>query len=283
MTKKKKTTRKKTARRTKASGSAASASKASKKKSKSRKKTASSSARASGSKKRSKKKASAKASAGTSKSGTKKKTVRKSAKKAAAPRASNAKAASVSKPPAPQPPPASGGEGSASAIPEPVASARPAPRRVDPDTPSNGDRTTAAERTPLSDAQLRKVKTGLTRKDINYFKSLLLEKRAEIVGDVMSMEDARSGKVGNLSNMPLHMADVGSDNYETEFNLGLVESERRLLREIDDALERISNRTYGVCIESGEPINKARLEIKPWAKYCIDVARERERRGLPTG
>lgn len=135
--------------------------------------------------------------------------------------------------------------------------------------------------TPLSDAKLRKVKTGLSRKELNEFKMLLLEKRAEIVGDVMGMEDARSsGNGGELSNMPLHMADIGSDNYEQEFTLGLVESERKLLVEIDRALQRIQSKTYGVCIISGTPIPPARLEIKPWAKYSIEIVREREKRGL---
>ena len=126
---------------------------------------------------------------------------------------------------------------------------------------------------------MRKVKTGLTKKDLKHFRSLLLEKRAELVGDVAAMDMARStAGGGELSHMPLHMADVGSDNYEQEFTLGLVESERRLLREIDEALVRIANGTYGVCVVSGTPIGKPRLEVQPWAKYCIEVARERERR-----
>ena len=133
----------------------------------------------------------------------------------------------------------------------------------------------------LSDEQLRKVKTGLKKKDLLAFRTLLLEKRAEIAGDVNGMESARqNGLGGDLSHMPLHMADIGSDNYEQEFTLGLMESERKLLTEIDDALMRMHNGTYGVCIISGQPIPKARLEIKPWAKYTIEVVRERERRGL---
>lgn len=135
--------------------------------------------------------------------------------------------------------------------------------------------------TPLTDAQLRRVKTDLSKKDMEFFRSLLLEKRAEIVGDVAHMEAGRNdSSSGNLSHMPLHMADIGSDNYEQEFTLGLMESEKRLLREIDEALLRIAGKTYGVCVQSGEPINRARLEIKPWAKYSIEVARERERMGL---
>ncbi|MEM1110112.1 MAG: TraR/DksA C4-type zinc finger protein [Planctomycetota bacterium] len=133
---------------------------------------------------------------------------------------------------------------------------------------------------PLTEKQLRRVKTGLTAKDLRYFRQLLLERRAEIIGDVQGLEAARSGNAGEISHMPLHMADVGSDNYEQEFTLGLMEYERKIIIEIDDALQRIENKTYGVCHESAKPIARARLEAKPWAKYSIDVARERERRGL---
>ncbi len=164
------------------------------------------------------------------------------------------------------------------------AAAKPAPtpiRRVVRPNPPAPIEPEVDDWTPLSDAKLRKVKTGLTRKDLEAFKQLLLEKRAEIVGDVMGMEEARAaGNGGDLSNMPLHMADIGSDNYEQEFTLGLVESERKLLVEIDRALQRIQDKTYGVCIITGTPIPKARLEIKPWAKYSIEVVRQREKRGL---
>ncbi len=133
---------------------------------------------------------------------------------------------------------------------------------------------------PLTAAQLRKVKTGLTAKDLRYFRQLLLDRRAEIIGDVQGLEASRTGSSGDISHMPLHMADVGSDNYEQEFTLGLMEYERKIIIEIDAALQRIEDKTYGVCIDSGQPIGRPRLEAKPWAKYCIEVARERERRGL---
>ncbi len=124
------------------------------------------------------------------------------------------------------------------------------------------------------------MKTGLTAKDLRQFRQQLLERRAEIIGDVQGLEAARSGSAGDVSHMPLHMADVGSDSYEQEFMLGLMQSERQIIIEIDEALIRMVDKTYGVCVESGQPIGRARLEAKPWAKYCIEVARERERRGL---
>jgi len=73
--------------------------------------------------------------------------------------------------------------------------------------------------------------------------------------------------------MPIHMADLGTDNYEQEFALELMDSEIKLLREIDAALARISEGTYGICLGTGQPIPKARLEAQPWARYCVEYAR----------
>jgi len=73
--------------------------------------------------------------------------------------------------------------------------------------------------------------------------------------------------------MPTHPADVGSDTFEHEFSLGLLESERALLSEIDQALERIDKGAYGICLGTGKPIDLARLKARPWAKYCIEYAR----------
>jgi len=115
---------------------------------------------------------------------------------------------------------------------------------------------------------------GLTLAEIGKFKDLLLAKRNEILGNVISMEDeALHRQRSDLSNMPIHMADIGTDNYETEYTLGLVESERKLMREIDEALDRIENCTYGICEGSGKSIPKTRLEAIPWARYCVEYAR----------
>lgn len=125
--------------------------------------------------------------------------------------------------------------------------------------------------------QLKRVKTGLKKKDLAEYLRLLLEKRAEIVGNVNGMENERNASLGDIAHMPLHMADVGSDNFDQEFTLGLMESERERLRDIENAILRMREGYYGVCIESGRPIQKLRLEFAPWAKYCIDVARLKEK------
>ncbi|RMF72877.1 MAG: TraR/DksA family transcriptional regulator [Planctomycetota bacterium] len=108
-----------------------------------------------------------------------------------------------------------------------------------------------------------------------------MAKRREIVGDVNAIQDEALNRnkqeaAGNLSNMPQHMADIGSDNFEQELSLVLVEGERAILREIDEALERIENGTYGICAATGKPIGKARLRARPWAKYCYEYVLAQE-------
>ncbi|MGA1979681.1 MAG: TraR/DksA C4-type zinc finger protein [Sedimentisphaerales bacterium] len=130
-------------------------------------------------------------------------------------------------------------------------------------------------RKKISPPQTKEV--PLTAADIEHFKQMLLEKRMEILVNVNEMEDetlkkSRLDAAGDLSSMPIHMADIGSDNYEQEFTLGLMDSERKLLKEIDDALQRIEQGTYGICEGTGKQIQKARLEAQPWARYCVEYA-----------
>ena len=127
-------------------------------------------------------------------------------------------------------------------------------------------------------------KTRLTAKQLREFKALLLAKRAEVAGDVEQLTDvalSRKSPGEPRTGMPIHMADIGSDNWEQEFTLGLIASEENLVREIDHALERIQNKTYGVCLATHRPISVARLQAKPWAKYCIEYARLRDEGKLP--
>ena len=128
---------------------------------------------------------------------------------------------------------------------------------------------------------MRKKKPILAAGDVRHFKELLLEKRTEILRNVGEIENealkkSRLESSGDLSSMPIHMADLGSDNFEQEFALGLMNSERKLLSEIDEALERIDKGIYGICLGTGQSISKARLEAQPWAKYCVAYAQKLE-------
>jgi DnaK suppressor protein len=126
---------------------------------------------------------------------------------------------------------------------------------------------------PAKETRKEKAPSGLSKSDLQYFRNLLLEKRREILGDVGSMESEAFKGGSNLSNMPIHMADVGTDNFEQEFTLGLIESERQILREIQEALVRIEDGTFGICQGTGKPIPRVRLEAVPWAKYTIEYSR----------
>lgn len=126
-----------------------------------------------------------------------------------------------------------------------------------------------------------KNKAGLSQKDLEFFRDLLLAKRRELLGDMNSMErEALRENSTDLSNLPVHMADQGTDAYEQEFTLHLVEKDRGLLRELNEALAKIQNGTYGICEGTGLPISKPRLEAQPWARYSIEHARALEKRQM---
>ena len=134
--------------------------------------------------------------------------------------------------------------------------------------------------TPVpTDGKPRKNQAGLNARELEHYRELLLAKRRELVGDMSSMEREalRSAQGSNLSNLPLHMADMGTDNYEQEFTLGLVEKDRQLLREINSALAKIQDGTYGICEGTAKPISQARLEAQPWARFSIEHARQLEK------
>lgn len=123
-------------------------------------------------------------------------------------------------------------------------------------------------------------RTCLTHGELADFAQLLLRKRSELAGDVEHLAAGASNSKGrggtDHSSMPIHMADLGSDNWEQEFTLSLIANEQDRIREIDDALARIKDKTYGICLATRKRISLARLRAKPWAKYCIQYARARE-------
>ena len=122
---------------------------------------------------------------------------------------------------------------------------------------------------------MSKTKSLFTRGELREFKQLLLERRQEILNDLRDLENsvedpsAPGEQNQGMSTLPTHPADLASDAYEQELDLALVGRARDRLNDIDQALERISNGTYGMCMaQQGEPIEKKRLLAKPWAKYC---------------
>ena len=132
-----------------------------------------------------------------------------------------------------------------------------------------------AEKAPTKKARRSPKKSPMKKAELKQYRQLLYDKRRELVCDMTGIEaeafgtDRQESK-GDISD---HPADAGTDNFEQEFSLGLLESERTLLAEIDEALGRIEEGTFGVCMGTGQPISKARLKARPWAKYSIEYAR----------
>jgi RNA polymerase-binding protein DksA len=137
----------------------------------------------------------------------------------------------------------------------------------------------AAARSAAQAAEaVKQPKLKLPRKELDQYRQLLLQKRAQLQGDLRAMEaEALQPGGGDLSHMPIHMADIGTDTYDQDFMLRMAGSERELLREIDAALQRVEDGSYGVCQTTGKLIPKARLDAKPWARYTIEAARDAER------
>ena len=77
--------------------------------------------------------------------------------------------------------------------------------------------------------------------------------------------------------MPIHMADLGTDAFEQENTLNLLQNEEQVLAHIAAALERIDQGTFGRCEECGAEIPETRLRALPYARYCVECARKLEK------
>jgi RNA polymerase-binding protein DksA len=123
----------------------------------------------------------------------------------------------------------------------------------------------------------------MNKKELENFKKLLLDKREELISNVNHItEDTRRQSqreaAGDLSGYSIHMADMASDNYDREFLLNLASGERETLLEIDEALKRIGEKSYGKCLSCGKKISKRRLSAVPHAKLCIKCKKQEEKK-----
>ena len=122
------------------------------------------------------------------------------------------------------------------------------------------------------------LKTKLTAKQLRDFRDRLMKYRAQLLVDLGAIEKEALDAQADISHMPIHMADVGSDAYDQDLKLGMAASERKRIRDIEAALVRIKKKTYGVCHLTGSKIPDARLKAKPWAMYTKESAEKIERR-----
>ncbi len=124
----------------------------------------------------------------------------------------------------------------------------------------------------------------LNKKDLVQFKELLKALDARLRGDVQTLSSGALG-TGSDSRTPTHMAELGTENYEQDFSLRVMESDQEVLKEIRAALKRIEDGTYGICEgceDEGRPpskrwIPKTRLKVIPHARFCVSCAGKLER------
>lgn len=123
----------------------------------------------------------------------------------------------------------------------------------------------------------------LKKSELDRFKKLLEVSRKKISGDLAHLEKdslntSQRDASGDLSGYSLHMADMATDNFDREFNLGLASSEQQILNKIDEALRKIEEGKFGVCEVCSKPISQKRLLAVPYAKFCIKCQSEEEKK-----
>ncbi|MGB9681491.1 MAG: TraR/DksA family transcriptional regulator [bacterium] len=118
--------------------------------------------------------------------------------------------------------------------------------------------------------------------DLKYYKSLLLNKKKEVENNLKNIKEMTSTKseielIGELSSSDDHLAEYASVVYDHENALTVEVVLKDLLKQIDNALQRIENGTYGICEVCKKPIGKERLDIIPYATMCVKCKSQKEK------
>lgn len=116
----------------------------------------------------------------------------------------------------------------------------------------------------------------LTADDLARFEALLIERRKQLLGDFRSLEDGDAQNGTGSSAMASHIADLGSDQEASDISLHRRESESSEIQDIDDALDRVKDGSFGQCESCDKPINLERLEAIPYARLCMPCKIEEE-------
>lgn len=117
----------------------------------------------------------------------------------------------------------------------------------------------------------------LSERERNYY-DMLMRQRDIVMGQMqLHAEDALDCSNADKRGVTTHMADMGSDSARYEMELKLMSEDGNVLSLIDDAIERIFNGEYGKCLDCGGTIPDGRLNIRPYAIYCVKCKSRRER------
>ncbi|MDH3972878.1 MAG: TraR/DksA family transcriptional regulator [Deltaproteobacteria bacterium] len=110
--------------------------------------------------------------------------------------------------------------------------------------------------------------------DLESLKKRLLDMRSDVMSEVNHNAEF-SNNIGTDGVQDI--GDVSANTYNRQILLSLNDGQRLMLKDVDDALDRIKEGEYGLCIECGEEINAKRLEVRPQAKYCVDCKTDIEK------
>ena len=126
------------------------------------------------------------------------------------------------------------------------------------------------------------MKNKFAKKELNEFKKIILKRKEEIDDEIKHISDntlkkSQKDASGDISGYTYHMADVATDNYDREFSLSLASNDRQSLYELNDALKRIEDGTFGICEDCKRLITKVRLKSLPQARLCVKCQEKREK------
>ncbi len=123
----------------------------------------------------------------------------------------------------------------------------------------------------------------MEKKDLKIFEGLLQKKKSDLLKGLDhiakdALKKSQRDAAGDLSAYSLHMADMATDNYDREFSLGLADNEQKTLHRIEAALERMEQKTFGVCDLCAKKISKVRLKAVPYAELCVPCQELQEKK-----
>jgi len=110
------------------------------------------------------------------------------------------------------------------------------------------------------------------KKKLDQYRKSLIKLRDSLLHDIDNMSKnpgSQNSDSSDISGHVLHMADIATDMYDREFNLGLASTEREVLQKIEQTLKRIDDKIFGACIECKKSIPLVRLNAIPYVETCL--------------
>ena len=120
-------------------------------------------------------------------------------------------------------------------------------------------------------------KTTFTKKELEKFRKIIQDQISETRGIIDHNVDKSAKSVATESG-ETHVDEMGTENNARELDFYIAEREGKFIANLENALKRIENSTYGICRSCGQMISKRRLEVVPHATLCIDCKSDKERK-----